>query len=76
VPNTVAPFFHTCLTSNYSFEAFGDAKLQAFVTVNNLLDKQPPERLGTLVGIGVVPPNYSLYDAIGQTFTAGVRFRF
>ena len=49
VPNTVAPFFYTDLTANYSFEAFGDAKLQAFVTVNNLFDKQPPERLGHLV---------------------------
>lgn len=76
VPNTVAPFFYTDLTANYTFEAQGDAKLQAFVTVNNLFDKQPPERLGTLFGIGVVPTNYSLYDAIGQTFTAGVRFRF
>jgi outer membrane receptor protein involved in Fe transport len=76
VPNTVAPFFYTDLTANYSFEAFGEAKLQAFVTVNNLFDKQPPERLGTLFGVGVVPTNYTLYDAIGQTFTAGVRFRF
>ena len=46
------------------------------MTVNNLFNKQPPERLGALFGVGVVPTNYSLYDAIGQTFTAGVRFRF
>lgn len=76
VPNTVAPFFYTDLTGNYTFSQGGGHTLQAFLTVNNLFDKQPPERLGALFGIGVVPTNYTLYDAIGRTFTAGLRFRF
>jgi iron complex outermembrane recepter protein len=74
VPNTVPAYFYTDLTVNYTFG--GERQAQAFLTVNNLFDKQPPQELGTLFGIGVVPTNYSLYDAIGRLFTAGVRFRF
>jgi outer membrane receptor protein involved in Fe transport len=74
VPNRVPAYFYTDLTANYSFGA--DQKMQAFLTVNNLFDKYPPQQLGTLLGVGVVPTNYSLYDVIGRAFTLGVRFRF
>jgi iron complex outermembrane receptor protein len=74
VPNTVPAYFYTDLTANYTFGT--ERTLQAFLTVNNLFDKQPPQELGTLFGIGVVPTNYSLYDAIGRAYTLGVRFRF
>ncbi|RYZ68601.1 MAG: TonB-dependent receptor, partial [Proteobacteria bacterium] len=74
VPNTVPAYFYTDLTANYTFGR--ERTVQAFLTVNNLFDKKPPEALGTLFGVGVVPTNYSLYDAIGRNYTAGARFRF
>jgi outer membrane receptor protein involved in Fe transport len=74
VPNTVPAYFYTDLSANYSFGP--NQKMQAFLTVNNLFDKSPPQELGALFGVGVVPTNYSVYDAIGRAFTLGARFRF
>lgn len=74
VPNTVPAYFYTDLTANYSFGP--ERRYQGFLTINNLLDKKPPETLGTYFGLGVVPSNYSRYDLFGRTFTMGARFRF
>jgi outer membrane receptor protein involved in Fe transport len=47
---------------------------QAFLTINNLFDRDPPGYPSTLIS----GPNFSnrtLYDLIGRTFTVGVRYR-
>ena len=74
VPNTVPSYFYTDLSASYRF---GSARnIEAFFTVNNLFDKAPPQELGAFFGVGVVPSNYTLYDAIGRMFTLGARVRF
>lgn len=73
VPNMVPSYWYTDLTLNYKFGQ--DRKYEAFLTVSNLFNKQPPQELGTFLGTGVIPTNYSLYDVIGRNFTMGVRFR-
>ena len=49
----------------------GDRKVALFGTINNLLDKDPP-----ITGTGGFATVRSLYDVVGRTYTAGVRFRF
>ena len=73
VPNSVPAYFYNDLTLNYKFGR--DRRFEGFLTINNLLDKDPP-RIGTFFFYGVEPTNYSLYDSIGRNFTAGLRFKF
>jgi len=74
VPNMVPSYWYTDLTVNYKFGQ--EHKYEAFLTVSNLFNKQPPQALGTYLGLGVIPTNYSLYDTIGRNFTMGLRFRY
>nr|WP_255696816.1 TonB-dependent receptor [Sandaracinobacteroides sayramensis] len=53
----------------------GEAELETFLTINNLFDKDPPLVPGTIPGLNL-PTIISLYDTVGRSFTAGVRFRF
>ncbi|MEQ8312149.1 MAG: TonB-dependent receptor [Sphingopyxis sp.] len=59
------------LSAAYDLIDNGDRKVSLFATVNNLLDKDPP-----ITGTGGFATVRSLYDVVGRTYTAGVRFRF
>lgn len=59
------------LSAAYNLINDGDHKVSLFATINNLLDKAPP-----ITGTGGFATVRSLYDVIGRTFNAGVRFRF
>ena len=54
-------------------------RLDFYVNVNNLLDKDPPF---TGAGLGFGPPgpgNYTTqqwYDVVGRTYTVGLRFKY
>lgn len=75
--NTVPERFYTDLTLRYADE-FGGGSLDYFLTVNNLLDKDPPDspsRAGAPIGI-ILGTQPTLYDVVGRYMTAGVRFRF
>ncbi len=75
VPNVVGKYFYSDLSISYKFGA--DNRFETFLTINNLFDKDPPQRLGSgLTFYGVYPTNYTLYDTIGRNFQGGVRFRF
>lgn len=74
VPNTVPTYWYTDLSVNYRFGS--DQNVETYLTINNLFDKLPPEELGAFFGAGVVPTNYTLYDAIGRMVTLGARVRF
>ena len=65
VPNTVPAYWYTDLSFDYNFGQ--NRKYEAFLTVNNLFNKQPPQVLGTFLGYGVIPTNYSLYDVMAVT---------
>lgn len=48
-------------------------KLTAFVKVDNVFDKDPVAAPQTNTGLDVNP---ALYDTIGRTYRAGVRYNF
>lgn len=55
---------------------FGDKDaFEAFLTINNLFNKDPPVAPGTN-SANFIQTNYELYDTIGRYYTAGLRFRF
>lgn len=64
----------TDLTLTANIKAM-NGSLQPFITINNLFDKQPPLVASNIPGVNL-PTIFSLYDTIGRTFTAGVRFKF
>ena len=73
-PGKVGAVFYTDLTLRYKLPVLDD-KVETFVTVNNLFDKQPPLIPGVTPGVNL-PTNIGVYDVIGTAFTAGVRFKF
>lgn len=73
VPNKVSAWFYTHATARYRFgEA---ARSEVFLTVNNLLDKDPANIPNYFI-YGTMATNSQIYDTIGRTYTAGVRLRF
>ncbi|HEY8538715.1 MAG TPA: TonB-dependent receptor [Steroidobacteraceae bacterium] len=74
--NYVDPYFgsvsYTDLTLRYRFERAGT---EAFLTVNNLFDRDPPLIPGSTPGVNL-PTIISVYDTVGRAFTAGVRVSF
>lgn len=53
----------------------GDSKLQVFMTVNNLFNKEPPIVPSIPYG-GYRATNFSLYDVVGRYITFGVSAKF
>ncbi len=82
IPTTFAPgeptstddVWYTDLTLQNDFE-MGGGNLQAFISVNNLWDEEPPIVPSTLPSSTPVTI-IGVYDHIGRTFTAGLRFEF
>jgi outer membrane receptor protein involved in Fe transport len=67
--NQQGSVYYTDMTMRYDVTD----KAQVYLTINNLFDRDPPGYPSTLIS----GPNFSnrtLYDLIGRTFTAGVRF--
>ncbi|MGE4430394.1 MAG: TonB-dependent receptor [Sphingobium sp.] len=53
-----------------------DGPVQPFLTITNLLDKKPP-RVPATGNPGVTfPTTLALYDVVGRSLTAGIRFKF
>ena len=74
VDNDIPGRLYTDITARYRFDVSG-AKLEAFVTINNLFDQAPP-RLPTISAGSWSQTNVSLYDVLGRYYTTGLRFRF
>jgi iron complex outermembrane receptor protein len=73
VPNKVSAWYYTDVTLRYRFG--NEAQSEAFVTVNNALDKDPAV-IPSFFITGTLATNAQIYDTIGRTYTAGVRLRF
>lgn len=71
---TIEAVTYVDLNVSYAFEVDGK-DLTAFLTVNNLFDRDPP-----LLGHGQpgqqYPTSQAIYDVVGRYFTTGVRFAF
>lgn len=74
VDTKVDPVWYTDLTLTYDFWLQGGL-LQAFFTVNNLFDKDPPLIPSTLPSSSPVTI-IGVYDQVGRAYNAGVRFEF
>ncbi|WP_198147737.1 TonB-dependent receptor [Erythrobacter sp. AP23] len=59
------------LSTAYDIIENGDRNVTLFAAVRNLLDQDPP-----ITGTGGFATVRSLYDVVGRTYTAGIRFRF
>jgi outer membrane receptor protein involved in Fe transport len=73
--NHVASVCYTDLTLSHD-TPMGNGKLQAFLTVNNAFNRDPPSAPGAFFAFGTSATNTSLYDVIGRTWTLGVRLTF
>ena len=69
--NTIGNYFLFNATASYDFQISGVEKTQAFLSINNLLDRDPPFSAGPVGGA-----NGALYDVLGRTYRLGVRMKF
>ncbi|WP_298396868.1 TonB-dependent siderophore receptor [Sphingobium sp.] len=65
--------FYTDLTVQRKFAVSG-GEFEAFATVTNLFDRNPPFNPGTSTSSASV--NLTLHDGVGRSFAAGLRFKF
>jgi outer membrane receptor protein involved in Fe transport len=75
VNSKVPSVFYTDLTLRAKIDVGAGKKLEPFLTINNLFDKDPPLIPGTVPGVNL-PTNIAVYDIVGRAYTAGVRFKF
>ena len=75
--NSVDAAFYTDLTLSYDFEVGNNVSVQAFGTVTNLFDEDPPATAYWSVFLGHgYQTNTALFDQLGCRFTAGLRVSF
>jgi iron complex outermembrane recepter protein len=72
--NTIPSYFNFNGTVSYDFKLWGAERTEAFLTVNNIFDKEPPFAGTGFQGTGGT--NVVFYDALGRTFRVGVRAKF
>lgn len=73
--NWVSSVFYMNLNLSYDF-SWSNVKVTAFGSINNLLDRAPPQT-PTLVGAGgTALPSELLYDTIGRAYTIGFKVAF
>jgi len=63
-------------TISKEFEVGGDSKMEAFLTINNLLDERAPLAPSGSGLPGLFYPTLGFYDDMGRFYTAGVRVKF
>jgi outer membrane receptor protein involved in Fe transport len=72
--NKVGSVFYTDATVRYAFR-FADREMQAFLTVNNVFNRNPPI-VPTIPFGSYRATNFSLYDVLGRYYTVGLKARF
>jgi outer membrane receptor protein involved in Fe transport len=74
--NKVDSAFYTDLRLSYTRELQSGGSLEVFGSVTNLLDEEPPITPYYSVFLGYAQQtNSGLFDVLGRTYVAGVRFR-
>lgn len=72
--NHIPAVFYNDLSFSYDFKFPGSASGQAYVNIENVLNKMPPPIANAQYWY--MPTNPQLYDTIGRTFYVGVRLKF
>jgi len=76
VDSTLDSYDVVDITVAKNFEISEGGNLEAFLTVSNLLDEQPP-LYGSNSGLpGLFYPTLGFYDGMGRYYTTGVRVKF
>ena len=73
IDNSVPDIVTFDLNARYAIGPDGNQEF--FLTVNNLLDKDPPVVPGTN-SANFIQTNFDLYETIGRYATVGLRFKF
>jgi outer membrane receptor protein involved in Fe transport len=64
------------LSAAYKVMRNETAEVEVFMTIDNILDTDPPQASATLSQYGWTPnANTALFDVLGRVFRAGVRFK-
>jgi iron complex outermembrane receptor protein len=71
---TIEAVTYVDLTATYEFMV-SEHKFDAFLTINNLFDKEPPLLPNGQPG-QQYPTSQAIYDVVGRYFTTGLRFEF
>ncbi len=71
---TIEAVTYADLTATYEFTV-SEHKFDAFVTINNLFDREPPLLPNGQPG-QQYPTSQAIYDVVGRYFTTGLRFEF
>lgn len=72
--NSIPSRFYLDTNVEFTVVDNGQQKLQLFGVVNNLFDKDPP--IAPQTDQSSFATNFSLYDTVGRSFVAGVRFQY
>jgi len=72
--NRVSSYFTSDVSMSYRFYQDGQNNAEAFLTIDNVFDRNPPliSQSGNIYGPHT---NANLYDVLGRSFRGGVRFR-
>ena len=68
--NTLPPIAYLNLSAQYDLISKGGRQLQIYGVINNVLDTDPPAGGGLNLSLA------SLYDIVGRSFRAGIRFKY
>lgn len=70
--NSVPAYAYLDLNAYYDLSVGGDSKIRLYGAIDNVLDKDPPNKLPSSFGV----TNPALYDVIGRVFKVGARVSF
>lgn len=70
---TIPSYFVTDLTGSYDFKGFGVERLNVFLSISNLFDRDPVFSQPGTLGNGVAGVNAVFFDTLGRTYRVGMR---
>jgi len=75
--NSVDAVWYTDMRLSYTIETAGGGSWEIYGNVNNLFDQDPPVTATfSSFSAAASQTNATMYDLLGRSFTAGVRFRY
>jgi iron complex outermembrane recepter protein len=74
--NDIPAYWYTDMTLSYELPQLSGGDGEVYLNVTNLFDKEPPPTNSTAGRSWIEPTETELYDALGQRFTLGVRYRW
>lgn len=74
--NDIPAYWYTDMTLSYELPQLSGGDGEVYLNVTNLFDKEPPATNSTAGRSWIEPTETELYDALGQRFTLGVRYRW